>query len=111
WVSKHHNWSTQIDSLIFSPGVIPSINSALEVFTNPGDDILIQTPVYTPFFNLIKNNNRNVIEQELIKKDNKYEIDFEYFEEKINKGMKVFILCSLHNLVDLVCLIVDLETI
>src|SRR5699024_4112363 len=66
WVSKHHNRSTQIDSLIFSPGVIPSINSALEVFTNPGDDILIQTPVYTPFFNLIKNNNRNVIKQELI---------------------------------------------
>lgn len=97
WVSKHHNWSTQIDSLIFSPGVIPSINSALEVFTNPGDDILIQTPVYTPFFNLIKNNNRNVIEQELIKKDNKYEIDFEDFEEKIKSGVKVFILCSPHN--------------
>ena len=97
WVSNQHNWSTQIDSLIFSPGVIPSINSAIEVFTNPGDKILIQTPVYTPFFNLIKSNNREIIEQELVKQDNKYEINFADFEKKIKSGVKVFILCSPHN--------------
>lgn len=97
WVSNQHNWSTQIDSLIFSPGVIPSINSAIEVFTNPGDKILIQTPVYTPFFNLIKSNKREIIEQELIKQDDKYEINFADFEKKIKSGVKVFILCSPHN--------------
>lgn len=97
WVSNQHNWSTQVDSLIFSPGVIPSINSAIEVFTNPGDKILIQTPVYTPFFNLIKSNKREIIEQELVKQDDKYEINFADFEKKIKSGVKVFILCSPHN--------------
>ncbi len=97
WVSNQHNWTTQIDSLIFSPGVIPSINSAIQIFTHPGDKILIQTPVYTPFFNLIKSNDREVIEQELVKQDNKYEIDFDEFEKKIKSGVKVFILCSPHN--------------
>src|SRR5699024_6746658 len=79
WVSKHHNRSTQIDSLIYSLIFIPSINSAREFFTNHGYDIIIKTPDYTTFYNLIKNNNRNVIEKKLIKKDNKYEIDFEDF--------------------------------
>ncbi len=97
WVRDEHNWDTSINSLIFSPGVIPSINSAIEIFTNPHDKILIQTPVYTPFFNLIKTNNREVIEQELVLKNNKYEIDFADFERKIKSGVKVFILCSPHN--------------
>lgn len=97
WVRDEHSWDTSIDSLIFSPGVIPSINSAIEIFTNPHDKILIQTPVYTPFFNLIKTNNREVIEQELVLKNNKYEIDFADFERKIKSGVKVFILCSPHN--------------
>lgn len=97
WVADEHNWSTKIDSLVFSPGVIPSINSAIQIFTNPGDKILIQTPVYTPFFNLIKSNKREIIEQELIHKNNKYEIDFDDFEQKIKSGIKAFILCSPHN--------------
>lgn len=97
WVRDEHNWTTSIDSLIFSPGVIPSINSAIQIFTNPGDKILIQTPVYTPFFNLIESNNREIIEQGLIHKDDKYEIDFDDFERKIKSGIKVFILCSPHN--------------
>src|SRR5699024_12454978 len=96
-VSKTYILSIQIYSLICISCVLPIIISSLEVFTNPCDDILIQTPVYTSFYNLIKNNNRNVIEQELIKKDNKYEIDFEDLEEKIKSGVKVFILCSPHN--------------
>src|SRR5699024_12544790 len=89
--------SNQIYILMFSPSDRPSINSTLVVFKNHSYDIINQTNVYTPLFNLIKNNNSNVIEQELIKKDNKYEIDFEDFEEKIKSGVKVFILCSPHN--------------
>ncbi len=97
WLKESHQFKTNINSLIFSPGVIPSINSAINVFTNPGDKILIQTPVYTPFFNLIKDNDREIIEQELIHKNNRYEIDFVDFERKIKSGVKAFILCSPHN--------------
>ncbi|WP_334198939.1 aminotransferase class I/II-fold pyridoxal phosphate-dependent enzyme [Mycoplasma mycoides] len=71
---------------------------AVQALTNVNDNILIQSPVYKPFYNVVQTNNRNVIDNPLVYKDHNYEIDFIDFENKIKKhNVKMFILCSPHN--------------
>ena len=96
WISLKHGWDVETNWLSFSPGVITSLHIAIQTFTNEGDNILIQTPVYTPFFNLIKNGNRQVVENALKYDGKTYTIDFDDLEEKL-KTVKAFILCSPHN--------------
>ncbi|CAM4263680.1 MalY/PatB family protein [Lederbergia lenta] len=97
WTNKRHNWKVDHDWLLFSPGVVPSIAIAVQAFTEVGDKILIQSPVYTPFFNIIESNMREIVNSELILKNGRYEIDFNDFEEKLKNDVKVFLLCSPHN--------------
>lgn len=97
WVQTKHDWSINTDWLSFSPGVITSLHIAIQSFTEPNDKILLQTPVYTPFFNIIRNGNREVVENPLLFNDEKYTIDFEDFEKKLEQGVKAFVLCSPHN--------------
>lgn len=96
WISLKHGWDVETNWLSFSPGVITSLHIAIQTFTNEGDNILIQTPVYTPFFHLIKNGNRQVVENALKYDGKTYTIDFDDLEEKL-KTVKAFILCSPHN--------------
>ncbi|QKY69773.1 MalY/PatB family protein [Lentibacillus sp. CBA3610] len=97
WISKRHNWDIQKEWLSFSPGVIASLHMAVQAFTEPGDDILIQTPVYTPFYSVIESHGRNVVKSPLLQQDHYYQIDFADFEEKLKQGVSAFILCSPHN--------------
>src|SRR5699024_9017430 len=97
WIQKKHDWTIDPNWLSFSPGVITSLHIAIQTFTEENDKILLQTPVYTPFFNIIRNGNREVVENPLLFNGNNYEIDFEVFEEKLKQGVKAFILCSPHN--------------
>ena len=97
WVQKKHHWKIDSDWLSFSPGVITSLHIAIQSFTNENDKILLQTPVYTPFFNIIRNGKRQVVENSLRFNGEKYEIDFEDFEKKLQTGVKAFVLCSPHN--------------
>ncbi|ASN04894.1 MalY/PatB family protein [Virgibacillus necropolis] len=97
WLERRHDWSIDTDWLTFSPGVVTSIHMAVQAFTEPKDKVLIQTPVYTPFYNVIKKHDREVVKNPLIYNDNSYQIDFEDFEEKLKSGVKAFILCSPHN--------------
>ncbi|MFC2947140.1 MalY/PatB family protein [Virgibacillus sediminis] len=97
WIGKRHNWEINPDWLTFSPGVVTSLHMAVQAFTSPGDDILIQTPVYTPFYKVIQQHDRNVIKNPLVLEGNYYTIDFADFEEKLKQGVKAFILCSPHN--------------
>ncbi|ASK62878.1 cystathionine beta-lyase [Virgibacillus phasianinus] len=97
WLKRRHNWSIQTDWLAFSPGVVASLHMAVQAFTEPSDKILIQTPVYTPFYNVIKKHNREVVKSPLKYSDNTYQIDFEDFEKKLKNGVKAFVLCSPHN--------------
>ena len=97
WIQKKHDWTIDPNWLSFSPGVITSLHIAIQTFTEENDKILLQTPVYTPFFNIIRNGNREVVENPLLFNGNNYEIDFEAFEEKLKQGVKAFILCSPHN--------------
>lgn len=97
WVKQKHQWSIAPQSLLFSPGVITSIHTAIQTFTEPGDRIVIQTPVYTPFFQLIKGNKRELVENPLVEQNGKYEIDFTDLEAKFKSGIQAFLFCSPHN--------------
>lgn len=97
WLSDRHQWTIQPEWLTFSPGVVSSLHMAIEAFTEPGDKILIQTPVYTPFYTVIKAHGREMVKNPLIDKDQYFTIDFDNFEEKLKTGVKAFILCSPHN--------------
>ncbi|MFP3488425.1 aminotransferase class I/II-fold pyridoxal phosphate-dependent enzyme, partial [Staphylococcus sp. SIMBA_130] len=77
--------------------VVTSLHIAVQAFTEPQDKILIQTPVYPPFYNVIEAHDREVIKNPLVNKDNYYTIDFADFENKLKLGVKAFILCSPHN--------------
>ncbi|KPH78684.1 MalY/PatB family protein, partial [Oceanobacillus caeni] len=81
----------------FSKGVVTSLHMAIRAFTEPQDKILIQTPVYTPFYNVIQAHDREIVKNPLIEENNYYTINFNDFEEKLKSGVKAFILCSPHN--------------
>ena len=97
WNDRRHNWKIDPDWLTFSPGVVTSLHLAIQTFTKPNDKVLIQTPVYTPFYNVIEQHDRKVVKNTLINKDNYYTIDFADFEDQLKQGVKAFILCSPHN--------------
>lgn len=97
WISKRHHWTIQSEWLSFSPGVVTTLHMAIQSFTEPEDSILIQTPVYTPFYNVIKAHKRKIVKSPLIREDNYFRMDFQDFEEKLKQGVKAFILCNPHN--------------
>lgn len=111
WVNHRHKWSIEEDSLSFSPGVVTSLHIAIQALTNPHDKVLIQTPVYTPFYNVIEAHERKVVKNPLILEDDYYKIDFSNFEAKLKDGVKAFILCSPHNPVGRVWTKEELEEI
>ncbi|GEN88688.1 MalY/PatB family protein [Oceanobacillus sp. FSL W8-0428] len=97
WLKNRHGWDIEPEWLNYSPGVINTLHMALQAFTEPGDKIMIQTPVYTPFYNIINVLDREIVKNPLIHQDDYYTIDFEDMENKLASGVKAFILCSPHN--------------
>ncbi|MDQ6598639.1 pyridoxal phosphate-dependent aminotransferase [Bacillus salipaludis] len=99
WFKKRHDWDIQKEEIIYSPGTVHALNIAVRAFTDPGDGIIIQRPVYPPFTAAIEANHRVVQNNALnIDSDGYYQIDFEDFEEKAKQEKtKMFILCNPHN--------------
>lgn len=99
WLKKHHNWDVQEKWLIKTPGVVFALAMAVKAYTEIGESVLIQTPVYYPFYEVIRDNGRKIVENELyLGDDNRYHIDFKDFEKKIiSEKVRLFILCSPHN--------------
>ncbi|MGC9341865.1 MAG: MalY/PatB family protein [Bacteroidales bacterium] len=96
WMKRRHNWEVNKDWISFSPGIVPALNMCVLAYSEPGDKIMIQPPVYFPFFRAVKDHNRDLLENVLVNTNNNYSIDFEDFEEKA-KEAKIFILCHPHN--------------
>lgn len=97
WLDNRFSWKIKKDWLMFSPAVITSISLLIQNLTEENDKIMIQEPVYSPFHNIVKDNNRELIISPLIKlNDNKYIMDYDDIEAKI-KDVKIFILCNPHN--------------
>ena len=98
WMQTEHNFSPERRELVTTPGVVFGLSCAIKAFTKENEAVIIQTPVYYPFKNMIEANNRRLVTSSLYKKDGKYYIDFEDFEKKIvENDVKLFILCSPHN--------------
>ncbi|MFC5602176.1 MalY/PatB family protein [Sporosarcina koreensis] len=97
WLSSRHGWETENDWMLFHHGVVPAIATVVETFTNEGDNILITSPVYPPFFNVPGHQKRNIVECKLREENGKYSIDFDAFEKSLQQGVKLFILCHPHN--------------
>ena len=99
WMKLHHNWEIQEDWLIKTPGVVFALAMAVKAYTQPGDSVLIQLPVYYPFSEVIQDNGRKVVSSNLYQgEDNRYHIDFQDFEKKIvEENVKLFFLCNPHN--------------
>lgn len=96
WLLTRHDWAIEQDWIVQVNGVVQGLYASVRAFTQPGDGVLIMTPVYYPFYRAIKLNNRTVVESTVKLENGRYEIDFDDFEEKA-KQAKVFILCNPHN--------------
>lgn len=98
WFSRRHNWDFTPSDIIYTSGVVPAISAIIKALTNPGDKVIIQTPVYNCFFSSIRNNGCVASENELIYKDNTYYIDFDDLEKRAaDPGAKLLLLCNPHN--------------
>ena len=98
WFLSRFNWQIKAKWLVKTPGVVYAISQAIRAFTQEGDGVLIQEPVYYPFRQTIAINNRKVVVNQLVYSQGKYEIDFDDFEMRIKEDqVKLFILCSPHN--------------
>lgn len=97
WVNKRHGWDIQKAWMIFTPGIVPAITWAVNSFTKPGDKIIIQPPVYPPFYSSVADNDRIVVENTLIEKDGVYTMDFQGLIDMIDEHTKMIILCNPHN--------------
>ena len=98
WEKERHGLSVEKEWLRFSPGVVTGFFWLVRILTEPGDAVLIQTPVYYPFMSAIEDQGRKLVRSELVNTNGIYTVDFEDFERKITEeAVRVFILCSPHN--------------
>ena len=98
WMDRRHQWKVDPKWIVYSPGIVPAINMLVQTFSNIGDKIIVQPPVYYPFFSAVTANGRKLLLNQLNYENQKYTFDFEDFEEKAKDPLtKIFILCSPHN--------------
>lgn len=99
WMMRHHDWTVDRRWMVKTPGVVYALATAVRAFTEKGDSVLIQQPVYYPFRSVILDNGRKVVDSTLIEEGNgRYRIDVGDFEDKIVKNkVKLFLLCNPHN--------------
>ncbi len=97
WHSKRHNWKIEKEWIAFSPGVVPAINICTLAFTRPGDSILVQPPVYFPFFSAVEAHGRRLICNQLIESDNGWTMDLDSIESTIDSTTRMIIISNPHN--------------
>ena len=98
WTKEIHGFDMEAEKLEHSPGVVPSLSMLIRLSTNLGDKVIVQAPVYPPFFRVVEKNNRELLINNLIEENGIYKIDFQDFEEKAkDEKAKFFILCNPHN--------------
>jgi len=97
WLDRRHGWTVAAEWLSDTPGVVTAISVAIQTFTQPGDKVLIQSPVYPRFFSCIAQNRRQLVVNPLREGEDGYSIDFDHFEQALASGVKIVLLCSPHN--------------
>lgn len=97
WQKRRHNWQVEQEWLSSCPGVVPALSLIVSAFTQPGDKVLLQSPVYHPFYDVIAENGREIVCNELVLQGGRYQIDFASLEQQLQDGVKLMLLCSPHN--------------
>ncbi|WP_337958024.1 MalY/PatB family protein [Guptibacillus sedimenti] len=98
WLNRRHNWSIQQDWIVFTPGVVPALSAAVNTYTEKGEKVVIQSPVYYPFRDMVEKSEREVVDNPLVRRNGKYEMDFHDLELKLDDPeVKMLLLCNPHN--------------
>jgi|WetSurSiteA1Bulk_404760.scaffolds.fasta_scaffold01300_5 cysteine-S-conjugate beta-lyase len=97
WLFRKHNWEVPVEWICFCPGIVPALNLCTLSFTRPGDSIIVQPPVYYPFFSAVENHGRNLIYNQLIEVDGRWEMDFESLVNSITPETRMIIISNPHN--------------
>lgn len=112
WIRKRHGWEIKPDWIVFATGIVPVFNTMIQAFTEVGDEVIIQRPVYHPFGFSIVDNDRVISDNSLIYENGQYRIDFDDLERRAaNPKAKLMILCNPHNPVGRVWMKEDLVKI
>lgn len=112
WMESRHGWNIESEWMCISPGIIPALNMIVKEFANPGDKIVVQQPVYYPFFNAIKNNGCEIVNNPLVYEEGSYRMDFEDLERKLaDSRVRILIISNPHNPVGRVWTKEELERI
>lgn len=97
WFMHRHNWTIARKSILICPGVVPSMHAVIEALSERGDSIIIQPPIYPPFFSAVSETGRKLVENPLKLVDGEYKFDMEHLEQCAEEGAKMLLLCSPHN--------------
>lgn len=98
WQKRRNGWAIDRDKVSWSLGVVPTLSVIVKLFSGDGDSVMIQTPVYSEFYDVVEAWDRRVVENQIVEKDGRWSIDFADFEAKAkDPGVKIFLLCSPHN--------------
>jgi cystathionine beta-lyase len=97
WMKRRHKWDIEKEWVIFTPGGVVALNLIAQAFTKPGDKVIVQTPVYYPFFDAIKSGDCEILDNPLKYDGSRYFMDLEDLKRKIDSHTKIIILCSPHN--------------
>lgn len=97
WNRRRNQWELKKEWISFSPGIVPALNMMVMAFTSPGDKVMVQTPVYFPFFTAVTNHKRKLVKNPLKLVNGRYEMDYNHLREELDENVKLFILSSPHN--------------
>jgi len=97
WLKRRHNWEVELSSITYSPNVVIALSSLIMSLTKPGDKVIVQPPVYFPFFHVVEGNDREMVENPLKEVDGRYQFDLDDLKSKIDKNTKMILLCNPHN--------------
>ncbi len=97
WLERRHQWKVERDWITFCPGVVPAVNMAVLAYTVPGDKIIVQPPVYFPFFTAVTDHNRTLVYNNMVMRNGRLCMDFENLEKLAKDGAKMLILSNPHN--------------
>ncbi|MCK0471242.1 MalY/PatB family protein [Halalkalibacter sp. APA_J-10(15)] len=111
WLKRRYDWEIQKDSIIYTAGIVPTISYIIQAFTEPEDEVIIQTPVYYPFYDVVNKNNRKLVRNPLSFDGNTYTMDLEHLESVISDRTKMIVLCHPHNPVGRVWKRAELEAL
>jgi len=97
WMKKRYGWDARREWIDNSPSVVASLSMLVRAYTHPGDQVIIQTPVYSPFYTAVRSNGCQLVKNPLVLEDNKYRMDLASLKSRITSRVKAMILCSPHN--------------